>query len=117
MELRPDNDRRFARPEKAQQGLEQHAQNLAESKARARTAMRRTAQAKSQTAEAMRNLHRKAHGDTVDLSSTARAFTEQVTSDDGARAELVASLKVAYSNGTLNTPERVERAAEKLMER
>ncbi len=120
MELRPDNHDRFKTPGQAgqkstQQGLQDHSDAMSETKARARTAMRRAAQAKSNAAEEMVFLRRKAHGDTIDLSETARAFTETVLDDDQARTELVQQLKTAYQNGTLNTPERIDQAAGKLI--
>jgi len=120
MELRPDNHDRFKASDQPgkksmQQGLQDHSDAMAETKARARTAMRRAAQAKSSAAEDMVSLRRKAHSDTIDLSETARAFTQTVLDSDDARTELVQQLKTAYQNGTLNTPERIEQAAGKLI--
>ena len=120
MELRPEQHDRFKQAgqhgkKSMQQGLQDHSEAMSETKARARTAMRRAAQAKSQAAEEMVSLRRKAHSDTIDLSETARAFTNDVMDSDQARTELVQQLKTAYQNGTLNTPERVEQAAAKLI--
>jgi RES domain-containing protein len=120
MELRPDNHDRFkqsGQPDKKpmQQSLQEHSDAMAETKARARTAMRKAAQAKSHAAEEMVSLRRRAHGDTIDLSETARAFTQNVTEGDDARTELVQQLKTAYQSATLNTPERISQAAEKLL--
>lgn len=50
--------------------------------------------------------------DSVDLSATARLFSEDM---DVARMELIDSLRAAYESGTLNTRERIERAAQNLL--
>lgn len=57
--------------------------------------------------------------DRIELSPHAKILAEKGSTapgaDEEARAERVAELKAAYEAGTLNTPERVERAAEGLL--
>ena len=49
-------------------------------------------------------------------STTARALTDEVKQGGDARnAERVRELQKSFADGTLNTPERVARAAERLL--
>ncbi len=52
----------------------------------------------------------------VQCSTTARALTDEVKQGGDARnAERVRELQKSFADGTLNTPERVARAAERLL--
>ena len=55
--------------------------------------------------------------DRIELSETGRLFAREQVEEPGeeARADLVASLKAAYGQGDLNSRERIERAAQRLL--
>jgi anti-sigma28 factor (negative regulator of flagellin synthesis) len=109
MDIRPNSQRSNAR-ETARERLEEHAEGLARSRAATRAAAERIAQARRDSIETARESH--SSRDEIELSSTARLLGAAEGED---RASLVAELKAAYENGTLNTAERIRAAAERLL--
>lgn len=65
--------------------------------------------------EAVSNTQPTVHGDRVDLSSTTVRLLLGEDAQSSEREERVAALREAAQAGTLNTPERVERAAQELL--
>lgn len=63
-------------------------------------------------AETLRDSVREAK-DSLELSSASRLFGAEAPTAE--RAALIESLKVAYESGNLNTTERMERAAHRLL--
>ena len=109
MDIRPNHQRSDAR-ETARERLEDHAEGLARSRAATRAAAERIAQARRDAAEA--SSASRSSRDQIDLSPTARLLGAAGEED---RSALVAELKAAYENGSLNTPERIREAAERLL--
>jgi hypothetical protein len=77
------------------------------------------ARSKEKNAQQIRNTKQRveAHAaqvDRLDLSSSAQELEAAET--DSRRAAHLAELKVAYDEGRLNTPERVEQAAERMLD-
>lgn len=108
MDIRPNPQRSNAR-ETARERIEEHAEGLARSRAATRAAAERIAQARRDAVEASAS---RSSRDEIDLSPTARLLGAAEGED---RSALVAELKAAYENGSLNTPERIREAAERLL--
>ncbi|MBL6721913.1 MAG: hypothetical protein ISQ08_10950 [Planctomycetes bacterium] len=106
MDIRPNSQRSNAR-ETARERIEEHAEGVARSRAATRAAAERIAQARRDAVEASRGSR-----DEIELSSTARLLGAAEGED---HASLVAELKAAHENGTLNTAERIRAAAERLL--
>ena len=87
MDIRPNHQRSDAR-ETARERIEDHAEGLRDA------------------------LGSRSSRDQIDLSPTARLLGAAGEED---RSALVAELKAAYENGSLNTPERIREAAERLL--
>lgn len=99
----------------APRGLEGLGDAMATSKEKAGAARARRAEARGHASSEASATPRGVHGDRVELSPTARLFAGDGPESDEARASLVESLTAAYQDGTLNTRERIERAASRLL--
>ncbi len=128
MELRNDNGpdprRRVSMARAAQSGVEQVAENISEARARRETQVREALERVSRVREA--HATRVAHeqmetrevADKIELSETGRLFageTEEAARASAERAEKVETLREAFEGGSLNTDERIEEAAHKLL--
>lgn len=60
-------------------------------------------------------LARAAHNDSINLSDVALLFTTQNDQVDFIREDLIQELRQAYNDGNLNSPERLEAAASRLL--
>ncbi|MFT7679002.1 MAG: anti-sigma28 factor (negative regulator of flagellin synthesis) [Planctomycetota bacterium] len=116
MELRntqglPGPERRPDPAKMAPKGMEDIGEAIADVK------QNTSAQIESTQASARRSnaLTRAAHSDSLDLSEVARLFASDDVEAQAARQELVSELRDAYQNGTLNTQERMETAARRLL--
>jgi len=132
MELRNDN-RPFESTHpmplarSARQGMEklldeaERSRNVRESALQA--AHERIARAREAHAAQLQDLRHKSEArradvqDRIEISDTARLFVMgEHEGDDEQRAKLVDTLKAAYRSGNLNTEERVQRAADRLLD-
>ena len=80
----------------------------------------RTATGEAVTEAVRRTAAENASADSVEISDRGRqiaAGINEAPREDEARAERIAQLKASYQAGELNSPERVERAAENLLRR
>lgn len=133
MELRNDNrpldpKRPISLAKSARKGMEKRldqadrSRDLRETELRA--AQERIARAREAHVAQLQDLRDRSESlrgqiqDRIDLSETARALVQGNVHEDEApveRAELIDSLKAAYQSGNLNTEERVQRAAARLL--
>lgn len=104
-------DRGQETPKTAPKGMEQVSASLAEARRSVPEAVRDSQESLRRSAV----LTRAAHDDRIDLSEVAQLFTADDAEAVAARASLVEELRGAYQNGTLNDPERIERAAQRLL--
>lgn len=96
----------------APKGMEEIGAAIADVKQNTRARLE-SSQAATQRSDA---LTRAAHSDSLDLSDVARLFAADDVEAQVARQELVGELREAYQNGTLNTQERMETAARRLLD-
>lgn len=92
-------------------GMEKITESLAEARASVPETVRDSEEALRRSAI----LTRAAHDDRIDLSEVAQLFTADDAEAAAARAALVDELRGAYQNGTLNSGERIEKAAQRLL--
>ncbi len=92
-------------------GMEKVSENLAEARSSVGEAVRDSEEALRRSAV----LTRAAHDDRIDLSEVAQLFTADDAEAVAARAALIDELRGAYQNGTLASPERIEKAAQRLL--
>lgn len=116
MELRntngPPGPERHPGPARmAPKGMEEIGEAIADVKQNTRARLE-SSQAAAKRSEA---LTRAVHSDSLDLSEVARLFAADNVQAQQARQELVNELREAYQNGTLNTQERMETAARRLL--
>lgn len=108
MDIRPESNRNAT--SHAQERLEDYAKNLAQGKAKAQATPEHLEAAQQDASPRTKETA----ADQLDLSPTARLLARGAEVDS-ARKALVAELKIAYGNGSLNTPERIQAAAERLL--